>query len=80
MRQTQIGSRSKGRGRPFGRATATGLFHPLAQPRVDQIPLARGSIGAPPLSSREEVTSMPKKEEERKDGKKLDKGKDKGKK
>ena len=80
MRQTQIGSRSKDEEDPFGRATAASRFHPLARTRVDQIPLTRGSVFAPPLPSLKEVTSMPKKEEERKDGKKLEKGKDKGKK
>ena len=80
MRQTRSAPGSKDEGDPFGRTTATGLFHPLARLGVDQIPLTRGSVGAPPLPSLKEVTSMPKKEEERKDGKKLDKGKDKGKK
>ena len=80
MRQTQSAPGPKDEGGPFGRPTAASWFHPLARTRVDQIPLTRGSVFAPPLPSLKEVTSMPKKEEERKDGKKLDKGKDKGKK
>ena len=80
MRQPRSAPGPRSEGGPFGRAAAAGRLHPLARPRVDPIPLARGSAGAPPVSLQKEVTSMPKKEEERKDGKKLEKGKDKGKK